>query len=564
MNRYFAPVLAGLLLLAGCAQGLHRQADEGPQVLIVDTPAPPESPLYGLMVGEIAAQRGDYQVGLERYYAAARAERDPRLAERATHFGLYTDDHALALDAARLWRELAPENRLVVRIIANLELRLGNVEGGLAELRAFLAGEPELGEAFAQLTALLVRLPDKAVALEVAGRLTADYPTQAEAHFAHGAVARHAARLGLAESEMAEAVRLRPDWVQARANLAQVQVALGHHDAALETLSAGVEAVPESRDLRLAYARLLMNRGRVHDARAQFKAVSEANPGDPDILYALALLSLETRQFDEAESYFLELEKGNGRGDDARFFLGRLEAQRENFDAALAWYEKVAGGEYVDEAMIQVAAVLARQGRLGEALERVRELRDIKPQLRVRLLLVEGELLADADRENDAMSLYDAALAETPDSDDLLYARAMLAERLDRLDLLEQDLRTLIERDPANASALNALGYTLADRTSRFDEALELIRRAFEIRPEDAAIIDSLGWVHYRLGDREAALNYLRDAYARSQAPEIAAHLGEVLWVTGDQARAREIFEEALRVHPDNEVLRRAVDRFAP
>ena len=475
MIRLLAPLLASVWLFAGCAQGPARQADEMSQVQIVDTPPPPESPLYGLMVGEVAAQRGDYQVGLERYYAAARDERDPRLAERATHFGLYTDDHALALQAARLWRELAPENRLVVRIIANLELRLGNVDAGLTELRGFLASEPELGEAFAQLTALLVRLPDKAVALEVAGRLTADYPAQAEAHFAHGAVARHAARLGLAESEMAEAVRLRPDWVQARANLAQVQVALGHHDAALATLAAGVEAVPESRDLRLAYARLLMNRGQVHEARAQFKAVSAANPGDPDILYALALLSLETRQFDEAEKYFLELEKGDGRGDDARFFLGRLEAQRDNLDGALAWYEKVAGGEYVDEAQIQVAAVLARQGRLEEALDRVRGLRDIKPELRVRLLLVEGELLADADREGEAMGLYDAALAETPDSDDLLYARAMLAERLDRLDLLERDLRTLIERDPSNASALNALGYTLADRTERHAEALELI-----------------------------------------------------------------------------------------
>ncbi len=564
MTRISAAALIALLLVAGCAPQPPRADDPVTDTAIVTSPPPPESPLYGLMVGEIAAQRGDYQTGLERYHAAARAERDPRLAERATHFGLYTDDHALALEAARLWRELAPDNRLVVRIIANLELRLGHVDAGLAELRGFLAGEPELGEAFAQLTALLVRLPDKALALEVAGRLTADYPAQAEAHFTHGAVARHAARLGLAESEMAEAVRLRPDWVQARVNLAQVQVALGHHDAALETLARGVEAVPESRDLRLAYARLLMNRGQVAQARAQFKEVAAASPGDPDILYALALLSLETRQLDEAERYFLELEQGEGRADDARFFLGRLEMQRDNLDGALAWYERVEGGEYVDEAQIQVAAVLARQGRLDEALARVRGLRDVKPQLRVRLLLVEGELLADADRETDAMSLYDAALAETPDSDDLLYARAMLAERLDRLDLLERDLRTLIERDPNNASALNALGYTLADRTTRHAEALELIRRAFQIRPEDAAIIDSMGWVHYRLGDREAALNYLRDAYARSQDAEIAAHLGEVLWVTGDVERAREIFDEALRTHPDNEVLRRTIERFRP
>ncbi len=564
MTRNLALALVTALLLAGCAQSPVQQGDRSPQLEIVETPPPPESPLYGLLVGEIAAQRGDYQKGLETYYAAARAERDPRLAERATHFGLYTDDYALALEAARLWRELSPENRLVVRIIANLELRLGHVDAGLDELRAFLAGEPELGEAFAQLTALLVRLPDKEVALEVAGRLAADYPESAEAHFAHGAVARHAARLGLAESEMAVAVRLRPDWVQARANLAQVQVALGHHEAALRTLADGVEAAPMSRDLRLAYARLLMNRGQVHEARAQFKEIAAANPGDPDILYALALLSLETRQLDEAEKYFLELEKGDGRGDDARFFLGRLEAQRENFDGALAWYEKVQGGEYVDEAQIQIAAVLARQERLDEALDLVRGLRDTKPQLRVRLLLVEGELLADAGREDEAMNLYDAALAETPDSDDLLYARAMLAERLDRLDLLERDLRTLIERDPSNASALNALGYTLADRTDRHSEALDLIRRAFEIRPEDAAIIDSLGWVYYRLGDREAALNYLRDAYARSQDPEIAAHLGEVLWVTGEQQQAREIFDEALRAHPDNEVLRRTVDRFKP
>lgn len=563
MNRFVLALLLAVLLTA-CAQQPAQEDEPAPPPRIVDLPPPPPSPLYDMLLGEIAAQRGDYQTGLENYYAAAKAERDPRLAERATHFGLYTSDHGLALEAARLWRELAPENRLVVRIIANLELRLGHIDAGVEELRGFLAGEPELGEAFNQLTALLVRLPDKAVALEVIGRLAADYPAQAEVHFAHGAIARHAARLSLAESEMADAVRLRPDWAQARINLAQVQVALSHHDTALATLAEGVEVVPESRDLRLAYARLLMNRSRVHEARAQFEAVAALSPGDPDIIYALALLSLETRQLDDAERYFLELEQSEGRADDARFFLGRLEAQRERYETALDWYGRVGGGEYLDEAQIQVAAVLAKQGRLKEALGRVRALRDIRPELRVRLLLVEGELLAEADRAIEAMGLYDAALAETPDSDDLLYARAMLAERLGRLDQLEQDLRTLIQRDPENASALNALGYTLADRTDRHDEALELIRRAFQIRPEDPAIIDSMGWVHFRLGDRTAALNYLRDAYARSRDPEIAAHLGEVLWVSGEQQQARTIFDEALQVHPDNEVLKRTVDRLRP
>ncbi|MDX1592788.1 MAG: tetratricopeptide repeat protein, partial [Gammaproteobacteria bacterium] len=357
MTRSHLLPLAGLALLAGCAQQPIEPRDETPQARIVERPSPDTSPMLGLLVGEIAAQRGDYQTGLERYHAAARAERDPRLAERATHFGLYTSDHALALEAARLWRELEPDNRLVVRIIANLELRLGHVEAGIDELRGFLAGESDLPEAFAQLTALLVRLPDKALALEVAGRLAADYPASPDAHFAHGAVARHAARLGLAESEMAEAVRLRPGWAQARINLAQVQVALGHEEAALATLSAGVDANPESRELRLAFARMLMNLDRVHEARAQFKAVAEANPGDPDILYALALLSLETRQLEEAERHFRELEKGGERADDARFFLGRIEAERGNLEAALEWYQAVEGGEYADEAEIQVAAV---------------------------------------------------------------------------------------------------------------------------------------------------------------------------------------------------------------
>jgi tetratricopeptide (TPR) repeat protein len=563
MNRYLVPLL-GVALFAGCAQKPVAETEEVPREQIVERPALPPSPLYDVLVGEIAAQRGDYQTGLENYYAAAQAQRDPRLAERATHFGLYTSDHTLALDAARLWQELEPENRLVVRILANLELRLGNVDAGVAELRRFIAGEPDLGEAFNQVTALLVRLPDKQVALATVDKLAADHPTLAEAHFAQGAVARHAARLELAESEMAEAVRLRPDWVQARLNLAQVQLALQHHDAALETLAAGIKAVPESRDLRLAYARQLMHRERVDEARAQFQALAKASPGDPDILYALALLSLETRNLEDAERYLLQLEQTEGRADDARFFLGRLNAQREDLAQSLEWYGRVAGGEYLDEARIQTAAVLARQGKVDEALAQVRSLRDAQPELRVRLILVEGELLTEAGRLDEAMGLYDAAIAETPDSDDLIYARAMHAERADRLDLLEQDLRTLIERDPNNASALNALGYTLADRTERLDEALELIRRAFAIRPDDAAIIDSMGWVHYRLGDNTAALNYLRDAYARSQDPEIAAHLGEVLWVTGQQARARAIFDEAVRAHPDNAVLRRTVERLKP
>ncbi len=206
--------------------------------------------------------------------------------------------------------------------------------------------------------------------------------------------------------------------------------------------------------------------------------------------------------------------------------------------------------------------LLAKQDKLDSAREHLHAIRSRNSKEGVRLYLVESELLIEADRHADARGVYDHALAEHPEDSDLLYARAMLAEKMDRLDLLEEDLRSIISREPNNAQALNALGYTLADRTDRYQEAYEFISRALEIKPDDYYILDSMGWVLYRLGRHQEALEYLRRAAGLTDDSEVAAHLGEVLWVTGDKAGAHKVWESALETTPDDERLLELMKRY--
>ena len=229
------------------------------------------------------------------------------------------------------------------------------------------------------------------------------------------------------------------------------------------------------------------------------------------------------------------------------YYLGQIAEISDDLGEALSSYVKVDRGEYFLNAQIRIAVILARLGDIDKAREHLQSLRSKDPAQSTRIYRAEAEILSRHDRLEDSLSVYDHAIEERPDNVDLLYARAMLAEKLDRLDILERDLRTILTNDPDNADALNALGFTLADRTNRYDEALKLLERALELKPDDYYVIDSMGWVLYRMGRLEEAVEFLQRAFMLSNDPEVAAHLGEVLWVMGRKDAARKIWDSALQ-----------------
>jgi tetratricopeptide (TPR) repeat protein len=401
------------------------------------------------------------------------------------------------------------------------------------------------------------------VALRVMGRLADHYAHLAEFWFAYAQLAVHDSRWPLALDNVGKALDIRPGWPEAVILRATVQLKAGEIGQALNGLDEAVVRQPENINLRLAYARLLVEQKRYAEAEAQFERVLEVQPANGDALYALALLAIDSDRLDRGQGYLHRLIDAGERENEAQYFLGRIEEQREDYAAAIDWYEKVDEGDYSLEAKVRAANLLMQQGDLRGARSLLARVRARDPRLALRLYLVEGDLLVDAGELEQAMALYNKVIAISPDNKDVLYARALLAEQLDDVAQAERDLLRIIELDPENAHALNALGYTLADRTDRLSEALSYIQKAMELAPDEVAIIDSMGWVQYRLGNSEAALRYLRQAYEISEYDgEIGAHLGEVLWVTGDEDGARKVWEQARQRHPDNTVLQDVMNRF--
>jgi tetratricopeptide (TPR) repeat protein len=292
--------------------------------------------------------------------------------------------------------------------------------------------------------------------------------------------------------------------------------------------------------------------------------VVKLSPDNTDAIYSLALLELETGQLESGEQHLKQLLEVEDKQQSVYYYLGYAAQQRGDVEAALKWYGKVEEGEYWTQARLRMAKILAGQGRLDEVRKEMQELRRNNPENAVDYYLIEGQVLSDLAMYQEAYALYAEALESNPQDEDLLYAQALVAEQLDRVDVAEQYMRQILEQDPDNVRTLNALGYTLADRTERYAEARQLIEKAYAQKPDDPAIIDSMGWVQYRLGNLEEARRYLQQAYDMTGDGEIGAHLGEVMWMQGDQAGARRVWQESLKSAPDNPVIKEVINRFTP
>ena len=575
-SRFQIPfaALAATLLLSACAQA-PAQRDADPAPAPTAKPAARAEPLpkqeltgqilYQSLLAEIAGQRGNLGLSVSAYLDLARSTRDPRYARRAAEMALHGRDVQTALQAARLWAEIDPESALARQMLAGLLVSANRLDELPQHVAKLLAQEGDnLGDGLMRLNRLFARYPDKQAVLAIIEQLTVPYVGLAEAHYARAQAALHAGAWQRGVEEADKALGLRPDWDTAAMLKAQLQRAEAP-EASLETLRRHLAAHPQAREVRLQYARGLVGARRFPQARAEFQRLLGDYPDNPDVIYAVAVLSMQLSDWDTAEANFSKLlGRDFTEADTVRLYLGQIAEERKQFDVALRRYAEVAPGEQYLAAQLRIAQLLARQGQLDAGRRHLQALRAAGQADRIQLLLAESQLLRDAGQTREAYALLTESLAAQPEQPELLYEAALLAEKIGQHDVLEANLRKLIALKPDHAHAYNALGYSFAERNQRLAEAEQLITKALQLSPDDPFIIDSMGWVLFRKGDSAGAVLHLQRAYSIRPDPEIAAHLGEVLWLLGRQDEARRTWQEAAKANPGNEVLAEVIKRYAP
>ena len=564
--------LLAALSLAACTTPAQRdeatpdaeaaELDSEPSAETLPAQELTEPVLYEMLLGEIALQRGDAALAAQTFADLAQRTRDPRVARRAVEIANIARTPQFALQAARVWHEADPASVQALQTVAALLVRERRVEEAEPYLAKLLARDGDAAaNGFLQLGRLLAGNPDKQANLRLVRTLAERHPDlpQARLAVAQAALAANDEATALAETRRAAAMR--PGWEPAAIYEAQILQRRSSAEAA-QSLQKFLEQHPQSREARLAYARLLVADRRYAEVRVEFEKLLAAHPGDADVLYAVSLLAMQLKDYATAEASLRKLlDAGYRDPDSLRFMLGQAAEEQKKWDEAVRWYESIERGDQALAARLRVAGVLGKQGRLDEARAYLRTL-EAEGAERVQVLMAEAQLLRDADRHRDAYELLGKALKAQPEQPELLYDYALTAEKLERYDVLESSLRKLIKLKPDHAHAYNALGYSLADRNQRLPEARKLIERALELSPEDYYIIDSMGWVLYRMGDLKGAEQYLRRAYLGRPDAEISAHLGEVLWAMGERVEAERVWQEALKSHPENELLHKTMKRL--
>lgn len=570
-TRLFAALLLAPVLSA-CA-GLTGQSLKNDSLLQSDQaeiiPRKPAGDAYGednyhLLVAEMAINRGQTDLAVEHYLALAKSQENPAIAERAVRVAVYGENLEAAIEAAQRWLELDPGQTEAKQVIAAIYIRQDRVDDAFSYLDGVIqSSNLEDKPLFVSLLGVLAREKNTQTVLAVTRKIAEAYPFRAYALYLHGMIT---AQSGEAEEALYFIDRaLAFEEIEgAHSARAKLLLKMGRQEEAVVSLEKAVNRSPDDQNLRMTYARLLVDIKHYDKARIEFEKLHKASPDNVELLYTLGLLSLESQRLDDAEMYLLKLVKMGEREGETQYYLGRINESRQRYDDAIDWYKQVHDGQYQFDARLRIADMLGRSGRIEEAHDYLKAMlkgSQSNASL-VRIYLAEGELLRSVNKYEEAVEVYNTALGIIPGNNDLLYARALTAQHIGRIDILEADLKAILKTEPDNAHALNALGFTLADETDRYQEAYQLIKRALEIMPEDAAIIDSFGWVHYRLGRYEEAIKLLRQALSRFADPEIAAHLGEVLWVSGNQDEARLVWKKALKKSPNDPLIEDVMRRF--
>ena len=568
MNRSSALLLA-LVLLSGCqALAPTSPDDSSANEDVTSVPEKPtvyssfsEDTLYSLLSAELAGQRNRLDIALDNYVTQAINTQDPGISERAFRIAEYLGADQAALDTSLIWVKNAPDDIEAQRAAAIQLARNGRYDESLVYMEKVLQAKGDTHFDFLALAAIETDAETRAGLQKSFDSLLAKHPDNGQLIFGKALLMQQdgdaEGALKLLEKNPPQDGEVAP--ILLRARLLQ---SLNRGDEALPLLKKSVSQYPDDKRLGLTYARTLVEQNRMAEAKVQFASLVEQYPEDDELRFSLALVCLEGKSWDEAEGYLQELIERDSHVDSAHLNLGRIAEERNDPEGALVEYALVGPGNEYLPAQLRQADILISHGRGAEASKKLASARGAQPDYAIQLYLIEAETLAANNQTDRAWNTLQQAIKQYPDDLNLLYSRAMLAEKRNDLEQMERDLRAIIKREPDNAMALNALGYTLSDRTTRYAEAKALIQQAYDLSPDDPAVLDSLGWVNYRLGNLDEAERLLRQALERFPDQEVAAHLGEVLWANGKQREAKKIWGTFLKENPDSPILRKTILRL--
>jgi predicted Zn-dependent protease len=524
--------------------------------------------VFQVLAAEVALQRDQPAPAYQTYVALARDTHDPRMAQRATEIALAAQSPSDALTAAQLWQQYAPTSERAAQLDASLLVLSGKPDDAEPLLTRELAKVPEdnRGTAILSLQLLISRGPNRVGGLHVLQDLLKNDMNRPEAQLAIARQQIVADDAPGARKSLEQALALKPDYLPAALTLSQMGPE--ERQEGIASLEKYVQQNPKSHDARLALAQMYLASDRLDDAQKQFEEMHKDNANDLTPLMALALICIQKKDFASAQTflqqYAQKAEKTAGADPgQAYIYLAQLSLEQKNDTAASDWLNKISPSsqQYIP-AQITRAQLLEKQNKPDDARKLLAGLQAPDPRDQALIARTDAAILFDSRRYPEAEARLEQATADFPDDPDLTYDYAMAAEKNGHYDIMEAQLRKLIESQPDNPQAYNALGYSLADRGVRLQEADKLIQKASSLAPDDAFIMDSVGWVKYRLGDTSDALKLLRKAYDLQPNAEIGAHLGEVLWKTGAQDQARDAWREARKLEPDNDTLLKTLKRF--
>jgi len=561
------------LTLAGCASltgteeapapgetaATEKKTEQKPPVEYADFE--PET-LYLLLSAEIAAQRGRYDITLVNYLKAAKQSRDQVVIERAMRIAQSLNGDNAQKQLAELWLEIDPDNLQAHRISAIQAVKGNDLQTAIQHMERIM---DQGGDAdFDSLAAMAGNLPpeQQQELLALYNEMSNRHPNTPELEYSIALLLKVTGQPQQALDRLDPLLEENSNFQPAIILKGDLLYQTGQKDSALDYLLTNTRRFPANRQMGTLYGRMLINEGELQAAQDEFNRLVKRYPDTPGLRLSHALVALENGQTDLAREELTQLAEQGHHTSEANYYLGRIEDQAGNTEQAIGYYQSVEQGNYYFPALARASSLLAENGQLEDAIDRIRRLREANPRQAENFWLLEVNLLLDQEQRQEALSTATEALEEYPDNIEIRYARAMLYDGIGQPADAETDLKQIIDQEPENAVALNALGYILTTRTDRLREARGYIEKALRLDPDNPAILDSMGWVLFLEGQIEPALDYLSRAWAAFPDPEVAAHYGEALWMNGAEEQARIIWQEGLEQDSDHEVLRETINRL--
>ena len=551
------------ILLLFCTQFVvaNQQSNFNPNLPPKITQANAEF-VYKFLLAEIATQRGDFNSAGHLYLDLAKQTHNISLAERATRVAGNSRNGRVALDSAKVWSSLDPKSTQARQILAELYITSGNLSKAKPIVKKLLEQDAYRGEGFLYLNSILAKVENKKNALRFIINIAEPYPNSKEARFAVAHAAYFANNKKLTDSELSKIKKIDPKW-QTAVLFEGYIIGLESQEKAAKFYISYLERHPDASEVRLEYAKLLTNQKRYGLAKDEFLKIVNSSLASAEISFTVSLLAIELGDYELAERFLLQsLERGYSQPDQIYIYLARIEDTKGNYTEALTWLNKIKTGQFFIESKVLTAELVSKYEGNDQAIESLDQYTNLTKEAKLQLFRAKISILYSDNKETEAFDLMKKEEENFKDSAEFKYDYAMLAERMGNTVLMEQLLREAIKIKPDYAVAYNALGYSFADRNIKLEEARINIEIALSLEPRNHYIMDSMGWVQFRLGNIDAALDFLKKAYNIKKDPEISAHLGEVLWHAEKIGEANRIWNESLKQYPDNKILLNTIKKY--